>query len=215
MQPAHKRLQIQSHTRFISYLVSLSNPKFARSMLNDLTNFGFGTPGLGDTMTTMRKPASPLSALGLGVVGGTLLLDQASKVWAETSLVYGDQIDILPILSLYRVHNSGIAFSLLSGFGTLSLVAMILAVTAIVLVIWWRTSEGGRLAAIGYALIVGGALGNLVDRLVYGHVVDFLYLHLGTRPLFVFNLADAALTIGPGLLILVFLLPGRETTGPS
>jgi signal peptidase II len=163
--------------------------------------------------TTSRKPASPLSALGLGVIGGTLLLDQASKAWAEASLPYGGQIDLLPILSLYRVHNPGIAFSLLSGFRTLSLVALIVAVTAIVLVMWWRTTDGGRLAAIGYALIVGGALGNLVDRLVYGHVIDFLNLHLGSRPLFVFNLADAALTVGPGLMILAFLLPSREATG--
>jgi signal peptidase II len=165
--------------------------------------------------TTSRKPDSPLSAIGLGVIGGTLLLDQSSKAWAEASLSYGEQIDLLPILSLLRVHNEGIAFSLLSGFGTPSLVTLIVGVTAIVLALWWRSSEGGRLAAIGYALIVGGALGNLVDRLVYGHVVDFLYLHLGARPLFVFNLADAALTLGPGLLILVFLLPGRDSHGSS
>jgi len=159
---------------------------------------------------TPRKPDSPVSALGLGVVAATLVLDQASKAWAERSLTYGEQIDLLPILSLYRVHNSGIAFSLLSSFGSLSLVAMILVVTIVVLVMWWRTSDGGRLAAIGYGLIVGGALGNLFDRLAYGHVVDFLFLHLGTRPLFVFNLADAALTVGPALLIVVFLLPGRD-----
>ena len=160
--------------------------------------------------TTSRRPDSPLSALGLGVVGGTLLLDQVSKAWAEAFLPYGEQIDLLPILSLYRIHNSGIAFSLLSGFGTFTLVALIVGVTAIVLAMWWRTADGGRLAAIGYALIVGGALGNLADRLVYGHVVDFLFLHLGARPLFVFNLADLALTVGPALLILVLLLPGRD-----
>jgi len=159
---------------------------------------------------TSRKPDSPFSALGLGVVIATLVLDQASKAWAEHWLAYGEQIDLLPILSLYRIHNSGIAFSLLSGLGTFVLVPMTLAVIAVVLVLWWRTADGGRLAAIGYALIVGGALGNLIDRLTYGHVVDFLFLHLGDWPLFVFNLADAALTVGPALLILVFLLPGRE-----
>lgn len=165
-----------------------------------------------NTAMTSRKPDSPVSALGLGVVATTLILDQASKHWAERSLTYGEQIDLLPILSLYRVHNPGIAFSLLSGFGTVGLVAMILAVTAIVLVMWWRTSDGGRLAAIGYALIVGGALGNLVDRLAYGHVVDFLFLHIGAQPLFVFNLADAALTAGPAIMILVFLLPSGRAS---
>jgi signal peptidase II len=150
----------------------------------------------------------PLSPLGLGVIIATLVVDQATKVWAERTLDFEQPIDLLPILTLYRVHNTGIAFSLFSGFGSIGLLAVMIAVTAIVLVIWHRTAgEGGRLAAIGYALIVGGALGNIIDRLAYGHVVDFLYLHLGTWPLFVFNLADAALTIGPALLILVFLLP--------
>lgn len=168
-----------------------------------------------EKMTTSRKPESPLSGLGLGVIGGTLLADQASKAWAEASLSYGEAIDLLPILSLLRVHNEGIAFSLLSGFGTITLLILVLIVTTIILLMWWRSSDGGRLAAVGYALIVGGALGNLVDRLVYGHVVDFLYLHLGARPLFVFNLADAALTVGPGLLILAFLLPDGRAAGSS
>lgn len=164
-----------------------------------------------ETEIRSDKPDSPLSWLGLGIVTLILVLDQASKAWAERSLTYGEQIDLLPILSLYRVHNSGIAFSLLADFGSLALIVMIVAVTTIVLVMWWRTADGGRLAAIGYALIVGGAIGNLIDRLAYGHVVDFLFLHLGPRPLFVFNLADAALTLGPALLILVFLLPGRRS----
>lgn len=164
---------------------------------------------------TAQKPDSPLSVLGLGVIAATLVLDQASKIWAEMTLSYGHQIELLPILSLYRVYNTGIAFSLLAGFETFGLVALVLLVTAVVLVMWWRASDGGRLAAIGYALIVGGALGNLIDRLAYGHVVDFLYLHLGARPLFVFNLADAALTAGPAILILVYLLPGGTANSSS
>jgi signal peptidase II len=151
----------------------------------------------------------PLSALGIGVIAATVIVDQATKLWAEHALDYGQTIDLLPILSLYRVHNTGIAFSLFAGFGSAGLVVMMLAVTAIVLTVWYRTDDGGRLAAIGYALIVGGALGNIIDRLAYGHVIDFLYLHLGDWPLFVFNLADAALTAGPALLIVVFLLPQR------
>lgn len=149
-----------------------------------------------------------MSVLGLGVVGATLVIDQATKIWAENTLTYGEQIDLLPILSLYRVYNTGIAFSLLAGFGNIGLTGLVLVVTALVLVIWWRSTEGGRLAAIGFALIVGGALGNLIDRLAYGHVVDFLFLHLGAQPLFVFNLADAALTIGPAMMILAYVLPG-------
>jgi signal peptidase II len=157
----------------------------------------------------MQRTYGPLSLLGLGVIISTLVVDQVTKLLAERMLDYGQPIDLLPILSLYRVHNTGIAFSLFSGFGSFGLLIVMLVVTAIVLAIWYRTADGGRLAAIGYALIVGGALGNIIDRLAYGHVVDFLYLHLGDWSLFVFNLADAALTIGPALLILVFLLPQR------
>ena len=160
------------------------------------------------TETHFRKDG-PLSALGIGVIAATVIVDQVTKLWAERSLENGQTNDLLPVLSLYRVHNTGIAFSLFAGFGSTGLVVMMLAVTAIVLTVWQRTDDGGRLAAIGYALIVGGALGNIIDRLAYGHVVDFLYLHLGDWPLFVFNLADAALTAGPALLIVVFLLPQR------
>jgi signal peptidase II len=157
----------------------------------------------------MQRTYGPLSLLGLGVIISTLVVDQVTKLLAERMLDYGQPIDLLPILSLYRVHNTGIAFSLFSGFGSFGLLIVMLVVTAIVLAIWYRTADGGRLAAIGYALIVGGALGNIIDRLAYGHVVDFLYLHLGDWSLFVFNLADAALTAGPALLIVVFLLPQR------
>jgi len=160
-------------------------------------------------MSQSQRPDRPLSLLGLGVIAATVIVDQGTKLLAERHLAYGEQIDLLPILSLLRVHNPGIAFSLLEGFGDWGLIALTLAVTAIVLTLWQRSSEGGRAAAIGYALIIGGALGNLIDRFAYGHVVDFLYLHLGARPLFVFNLADTALTIGPILLILVLLRPSK------
>ena len=73
-----------------------------------------------------------------------------------------------------------------------------------------RDQEGGRLAAVGFGFILGGALGNLIDRVRRGHVVDFLRLHLGDRTLFIFNLADAAFTLGPVTLILVYYWPPRR-----
>jgi signal peptidase II len=158
---------------------------------------------------TSRVPDRPLSILGLGVIGGVLALDQITKAIAETHLALGEPIDLLPILTLNRVHNTGIAFSLLSGFGSLGLIVLTLAITVIVIGFWQRATDGGRLAAVGYALIIGGALGNLIDRLAEGHVVDFLMLHFGERVLFVFNTADVALTLGPVLLILAYLAPQR------
>ena len=158
-------------------------------------------------MAEARRPDGPFSWLGLGVVAATVIIDQASKQWAEAALPEREAIDVLPVLSLYRVHNPGIAFSFLAGFGSLPLIAVTVAITGIVLFFWRTAEDGGRWATVGYALIIGGALGNLVDRILHGHVVDFLLLHLGDWTLFVFNLADAALTLGPAMLILVYLWP--------
>ncbi len=161
-------------------------------------------------MAEHRRPDGPLSRLGIAVILATLALDQVSKHWAEANLALGEAIDLLPMLMLYRIHNPGIAFSFLAGFGGLPLIAITVVVMAVVLVFWRTAEDGGRWATAGYALIIGGALGNLVDRVLHGHVIDFLLLHIGDRTLFVFNLADAALTIGPAILIVLYLLAGRK-----
>ena len=138
-----------------------------------------------------------------------VVLDQIAKLAFEARLPEGHAIDVLPILTLLHVHNTGIAFSMFadSGFG---LILLPLVVTAVVLVFWARNREGGRLAAAGFALILGGAIGNLIDRLRLGYVTDFLLLHFGDWTLFVFNLADAALTLGPVLLLIVYLWPAAK-----
>lgn len=155
----------------------------------------------------LRRPDSPLSVVGLSVIAATVVVDQAAKYIAEASLPFGQPVELLPILDLYRIYNTGIAFSMLSRFGGLPLTLLTVAITIIVLAFWWRSRDGGRLAAVGFALIVGGAIGNLMDRLRFGYVVDFLLLHIGDWTLFVFNLADTALTAGPVLLLIAYLRP--------
>jgi signal peptidase II len=157
----------------------------------------------------LRRPDGPLSVLGLSVVAATVAIDQVAKYAAEASLPIGQPVELLPILDLYRIHNTGIAFSMLSRFGGVPLTLLTVAITIIVLAFWWRTRDGGRLAAVGFALIVGCAVGNLIDRLRFGHVVDFLLLHIGDWTLFVFNLADAGLTLGPILLLVAYVWPTR------
>lgn len=164
-------------------------------------------------MTGDRRPPGPLSVPGLLTVMATVALDQASKLIADAAIPIGTRIDLVPgLLSLLRVNNTGIAFSFLSDSGV-ALIGLMLAVTVVILVMWRRATDGGTLAAVGFALIVGGALGNLIDRVRLGHVIDFLFLHLGDRPLFVFNLADAALTLGPAILVLLYLRPVAKTDG--
>ena len=147
-----------------------------------------------------------MSGLGLGVVAAVAVADQLTKAMAEAKLPLAETIDVLPILSLYRVHNTGIAFSMFAGSGV-ALIALMIAVSAIVIIFWQRSHDGGQLAAAGFALILGGAIGNLIDRLRLGYVVDFLLLHVGGWALFVFNFADAALTLGPVLLLIVYMWP--------
>jgi len=156
------------------------------------------------------KPAGPLSAFGLAIVVAVVVIDQVSKAIAESGLTLGETIEVLPILTLYRVHNTGIAFSFLAGLGPSVLIGVTIAVSAIVVIFWARAKDGGPIAAAGFAFILGGALGNLIDRLRFGYVVDFLLLHVGDRTLFVFNLADAALTLGPALLLLAYLFAGSR-----
>jgi signal peptidase II len=158
-----------------------------------------------------KAPDGPLSVVGLGTIALVVAIDQLAKAIAEAKLPFGQVIDILPILALYRVRNTGIAFSMFAGSGVV-LNALMIAVSAIVIILWLRTHDGGRVAAVGFALIVGGACGNFIDRLRFGHVIDFLLLHIGDWTLFVFNLADAALTLGPVLLLIVFLWPARSGT---
>lgn len=155
------------------------------------------------------QPPGPGSALGIAVVAAVLVIDQAAK-WAAQAWLGAEQtIDVLPILALYLTHNTGVAFSMFASQGPGVLIAVTLAITVLVLVFWVRAREGGVLAAVGFALILGGALGNLIDRLVAGQVVDFLLLHIGDRVLFIFNIADVALTFGPLALIVAYWRPRR------
>jgi signal peptidase II len=160
------------------------------------------------------KPPGPLSLFGLGIAGATVAIDQVAKLIVEARLPEGEAIPLLPILQLFHVRNTGIAFSLFAESGV-GLVLLPLVVTAIVLVFWFRNRDGGRLAAAAFALILGGAIGNLIDRLRLGYVIDFLLLHFGDWTLFVFNLADAALTLGPALLVLVYLFPQKSPPATS
>jgi signal peptidase II len=139
---------------------------------------------------------------GALLVAGLLALDQFTKYLVETSLPMQEKIDVLPFLALYRTFNTGIAFSFLSGMDDLALSLLTLAITGFVLYLWARSDSTQRFAQFGYALVIGGALGNLIDRLRLGHVVDFILFHTPNWSFAVFNLADSFITIGAMLIIL-------------
>jgi signal peptidase II len=142
-------------------------------------------------------------------------LDQWVKHLVETGLAMYQQVDLLPFLALFRTHNSGIAFSMFAWLGDRGLVVLALLVVAVVLWLAARTRPGQILARVGFALIVGGAVGNLIDRSTLGYVVDYILFHTPVWSFAVFNLADAFITVGVGLILLEELTGWRRDGSAS
>jgi len=139
-----------------------------------------------------------------------LLLDQAIKWLVETRLPLHEAVPVLPHLALYRTYNTGIAFSMLGGSNDVVLIGIALVVIAFLLWLAWRSEPQQVLSRIGFTLILGGAVGNLIDRVVYGHVIDYVLFHTQSWSFAVFNLADAFITVGAGLVVLDELLALRR-----
>ena len=148
------------------------------------------------------------------------ILDQLTKwiVSVPLALQARGQIEILPIFNLTWVENNGISLGLLNATtptGRWMLVAMTAAIA--IGVAWWITREEKRGDQLALSLVLGGALGNIVDRVRHGYVVDFADLHFGAfRPFLVFNVADAAISIGVVILLLrAFLLREKAPEGTN
>ncbi|OBQ74129.1 MULTISPECIES: signal peptidase II [unclassified Mesorhizobium] len=141
-----------------------------------------------------------------------IALDQWIKQLVENGLAFQEKVDLLPFLALFRTYNTGIAFSMFSSFGDTGLVVIAALVVAFVLYLAVRTPPGHVLARIGFALIVGGALGNLIDRAVYGHVIDYILFHTPVWSFAVFNFADAFISVGAALVVFDELIGWRRET---
>lgn len=163
-------------------------------------------------MTGTAPPVRRPLGLAAAVFAAALLVDQASKLFVlhATALPDGERIAVLPVLDLVLVWNRGISYGLFQqdeGLGHWALVAFTAA--AAVLLAAWMLRTTSRLAAASLALIVGGAVGNLIDRIAYGAVVDFVYFHVGGFSWYVFNLADAWIVAGVAGLLYDSLRPGH------
>jgi signal peptidase II len=131
-----------------------------------------------------------------------VILDQAIKFAVEAYLPLQEAVPLLPVLALYRTYNLGVAFSLLSGMEREFIIGMRIVIVGFVLWLWRRTPADRTWTHLGFALIVSGAIGNLIDGFLYGHVIDYILFHAGTWSFAVFNLADSFISIGAGLVIL-------------
>ena len=154
-----------------------------------------------------------------GLLAGLLVLaaDQGSKAWVlhGLDLPRAGRIVLLPVLNLTFVRNRGVTFGLLSDFGPwghLALAALALAVVA-VLVLWLRRTAS-PVVAIALGAVAGGALGNVIDRLRFGAVMDFIDVHIGAWHWYVFNVADAAIVCGVAALVLESQWPNKAPVRP-
>jgi signal peptidase II len=161
----------------------------------------------------------PKNLIGLLAAMLVLAADQASKAWILYVLDLPDLVSVklLPVLDLTMVWNRGVTFGLLNGLGAIGpmILTVVAAVVVVALLLWLRKAET-VMVAIALGAIAGGAVGNVIDRLRFGAVVDFLHAHaFGLSFPYVFNVADSAIVCGVGALLLDSLrshrLPARAS----
>lgn len=150
--------------------------------------------------------------LWLGLALLVLLADQLSKIWIIGSFQLGDSLPMTSFFNLVRVHNSGAAFSFLAQAGGWQRWFFTgLGSAAALLMVWLLKKHAGqKLFGFAIACVLGGAVGNVIDRVLYGYVVDFLDFHYAGIHFPAFNLADSAISLGAACLILDELLRVRR-----
>ena len=157
--------------------------------------------------------------LWLGLAAAVVAVDQLVKALVTSTLDLGEGVPVLPFLSWVRWHNEGAAFSMLAdadGWQRWFFVVLGVAFVTFIVYELRRLPAGERLMGWVYALIVGGAVGNLVDRVLHGYVVDFVLLHWQGYYFPAFNVADSALTVGAALWIGAMIFEyRRERQGQS
>jgi signal peptidase II len=167
--------------------------------------------GRGDTFSLRdTQTSSMLPWLGLALI--LLIADQFTKVLILGYYQLGESTYVAPFFNIVRAHNTGAAFSFLaaaSGWQRWLFTGIGVAATLFILYLL-RTHPGQKLFCFALACILGGAVGNVIDRVLYGHVVDFLQFHWGGWYFPAFNVADSAITVGASCLILDELLRVRR-----
>lgn len=141
----------------------------------------------------------------LSITGWVIVLDQVSKWWMLSWLSLYETVAIMPYFNLTMAHNYGAAFSFLAqagGWQRWFFIGLAVIISVVLLVWLAKLKPTAKLEAISLSLILGGAIGNVIDRIMYGYVIDFLDVYVGTSHWPAFNIADSAICIGAILLIL-------------
>lgn len=144
-----------------------------------------------------------------------VILDQITKIWADRSLEMYEQVPITGYFNITKAYNYGAAFSFLDNEGGWQrwFFTAISLIVSIVLAVWlFRMTKAERWLSLSISLILGGAVGNLIDRMWYGYVVDFIQFHWNTSYFPSFNIADAAISCGTALLLVLTLFEKKESS---
>jgi len=163
-------------------------------------------------MAAHKTARSSSLAPWLGIAALVILLDQLTKVLIVKSFHLGASMTVTSFFNIVRVHNEGAAFSFLAGAaGWQRWLFIGLGLAAAVFIVWMLSRHGGqRLFSLALALILGGALGNVIDRLHAAKVTDFIQVFIGSYPFPVFNVADSAISVGAVALIAFSLFSGEK-----
>ena len=163
---------------------------------------------------TTSLPVSQTGIRWLWVSALVIALDQLTKLWVVSTMALEETIPVLPVFSIHRTFNEGAAWSMFANAGGVQrwIFSALAAGVSVGLVVWLRrlALSSQALLIAGLALILGGAIGNLIDRLYLGHVIDFLLFFWNTARFPAFNIADAAITVGAGLVILDAIREGQR-----
>ncbi len=163
-----------------------------------------------ESLTNKRIALLSRPPLAVAFIVLAVVLDQIIKLAVEAYLPLQEPVPLLPVLALYRTYNLGVAFSMFSGMEREWIIGMRVIIVAFVLWLWRRSAPDRTFAHLGYALIIAGAIGNLIDGFAYGHVIDYVLFHTETWSFAVFNLADSFITIGAASVVLDELLGSKK-----
>jgi signal peptidase II len=167
----------------------------------------------------MRPP--PIRDWGFIAALIALVLDQATKVLMLYGLHFRDMapgaaVPVLPFFNLVMVWNPGVSYGLFPARGPLGTALLVLfSLGAVAALGWWLWNAQRGVLAVGLGLVIGGAIGNLIDRVVYGRVADFFHFYFHSYDWYVFNVADCAITFGVGALLYDALLRSEHGHAPQ